>query len=122
MYFLMKDDDLLERCNTIWDKVSADFKKEFDSEPVYNKNCLKAFLKSHGNEVTDFYDKEVQKADSNHTWLAVTGMDSSLKKDENYSPQIFLKEYQYIEKKVVRHIIDSDDSDEEPIKDMKVCF
>ena len=41
MYFLMKDDDLLERCNTIWDKVSADFKKEFDSEPVYNKHCLK---------------------------------------------------------------------------------
>ena len=49
-------------------------------------------------------------------------MDSSLKKNENYSPQIFLKEYQYIEKKVVRHIIHSDDSDEEPIKDMKVCF
>ena len=22
MYFLVKDDDLLEKCNTIWDKVS----------------------------------------------------------------------------------------------------
>ena len=34
MYFLIKDDNLLEKYNTIWNKVSADMKKEFDSEPV----------------------------------------------------------------------------------------
>ena len=37
MYFLNEDDDLFEKYNTIWDKVSADIRKEFDSEPVYNK-------------------------------------------------------------------------------------
>ena len=37
MYFLIEDDDLLEIYNTTWNKVSADLKKEFDSEPVYNK-------------------------------------------------------------------------------------
>ena len=37
MYFLIEDDDLLKKCNTVWDKVSTDIKKEFDSEPVYNK-------------------------------------------------------------------------------------
>ena len=37
MYFSVEDDDLLEKYNTIWDKVSADIKKEFDDEPVYNK-------------------------------------------------------------------------------------
>ena len=30
MYFLIEDDDLSEKYNTIWDKVSADIKKEFD--------------------------------------------------------------------------------------------
>ena len=35
-YFLIEDDDLLEKYNTIWDKVSTDIKKEFDSEPFYN--------------------------------------------------------------------------------------
>ena len=30
-------DDLLEKYNTIWYKVSADIKKESDSEPAYNK-------------------------------------------------------------------------------------
>ena len=40
MYFFIEDDDFLEKYNTISDKVSADIKKEFDSEPVY-KNFLK---------------------------------------------------------------------------------
>ena len=34
MYLLIEDNDLLEKYNTIWDKVSADIKKEFDSEPA----------------------------------------------------------------------------------------
>ena len=83
MYFLIEDDDLLEKYNTIWDKVSADI-KEFDSEPVYNKEILKTKIKSHGDEVTDFYDKSIPKVDSNHTCLAVISLDSALKKDENY--------------------------------------
>ena len=98
MYFLIEDDDLLEKYNTIWDKVSADIKKVFHSEPV-NKNFLKIKIKSHGDEVTDFYDKEIPKVDSNHTCLAVISLDSTLKKDENYYPQEFLKECsKYIKK------------------------
>ena len=31
MCFLITDDELLEKYNTIYDKVSADIKKEFDS-------------------------------------------------------------------------------------------
>ena len=124
MYFLIEDDGLLEKYNTIWDKVSADIKKEFDSEPVYNQEFLKIKIKSDGDEVTDFYEKEVLTVDSNHTFLAVISLDSALKKDENYHPQVFLKECKYIEKKVMRQIIDDlesssddfddfDDSDEE---------
>ena len=54
MYFLMEDDDLLEKYNTTWDTVSANIRKEFDSEPVCNKNYLKIKIKSYGNEVTNF--------------------------------------------------------------------
>ena len=32
-------------------------KKEFDGEPVYNKEFLKTKIKSHGDEAQDFYDK-----------------------------------------------------------------
>ena len=62
VYFLIEDDDLLEKYNTIWDKESADIKKELDSKPVYkNFSFLKTKIKSHGNEVTDFYDKKFQR-------------------------------------------------------------
>ena len=38
MYFLIKNDELLKKYKTMWDKLKADIKKEFDSKPVYNKN------------------------------------------------------------------------------------
>ena len=59
-------------------------KKEFDSEPVIDKNVLKTKIKSHGKKVTDFHDKEILKVDSNHTYLAVISFYSALKKYENY--------------------------------------
>ena len=80
---------------------------------------MKTKIKSHGDEVTGFYDKEIPKVDSNLTCLAVISLDSACRKDENYYPQVLLKECKYIEKKVVRHIHDnlrdfssSDESDE----------
>ena len=59
IYFLIEDDNLLEKYSTIWDKGSTDIKKEFDSEPVYNKFFLKIKLKSYSEEATDFHDKEI---------------------------------------------------------------
>ena len=58
MYFLIDDNEVLEKYSTIWDKISADIKKEFDSESVHNKEFLKAKIKPHGEEDTDFYLKK----------------------------------------------------------------
>ena len=92
--FLIEDDVLLENYNTIWDKVSADI----------IKNYSKTKVKSHGDEATDFQDKKILKLDSNYICLAGISLDSALKKDDNYYPQVFLKECEYIEK---RHINDN---------------
>ena len=54
IYFLIKDDDLLEKFNTIWDKFDADTYKEFDSKPVYNKIFLKTKMKFYGDEANRF--------------------------------------------------------------------
>ena len=105
MHFLIADDDFLEKCNIIWDKVRDNIKKEFDCQPVYNKEFLKTKIKSHCDEVTDFNDKGIVKVDSNHTCAAVISLDSALMKDEHYYPQVFLKECKYIQKKVVRCIM-----------------
>ena len=67
---------------------------------------MKTKIKSHGVKVTDFPDKKIPKVDCNHTCLALTSLDSDLKKNENSYLQVFLKECKYIEKRVFRHIID----------------
>ena len=89
MYFLIENDGLLEKYNTISDKVSADIKTEFDSKPVYNKKFSKTKIKSRGDEVTDFYDKKIPKIESNHTCLAIISLDFAVKKDDNYYQQVF---------------------------------
>ena len=122
MYFLIEDGDLLAQYNTIWDKVSADIKKNLIASLSIIKELLQTKIKFDGDEVIDFYDKKfmikriimkliikktlllkekimIKKLDSNHTFLAIISLDSALKKDENYYPQVFLKEFKYIEKK-----------------------
>ena len=60
--------------------------------------------KSDDDKVTYFYETKIPKVDSNHICLAVINLDSALKKDDNNYLQVFLKEYKYIEKKVIRQI------------------
>ena len=64
---------------------------KLDSLSVYNNLFLKTKIKSHGNEVTDFYKKEIPKVDSNYTCLSVISLDSALKKDVNKYLQMFFK-------------------------------
>ena len=53
-----------------------------------------------------FYDKEIPIVGSNHFYLPVIKLDSAPKKDKNYYPQVFLKEYRYA-KKVIKFINDN---------------
>ena len=74
-------------------------------------------IKSYCHGATDFHVKEMPKAGSDYTCLAIINVDSVLKKDESYYPQVFWKEYKYIEREVIRHIVEdteisSDQSDE----------
>ena len=108
----------------VWTADLVPLCKILIERPVTGCQWSSFCIESHGDEVTDVYDKKVPKLDSNHTCLAVIALDSAVKKNDNYYPQGFLKECKYIEKKVGRHIHDnlsdfsyspdkSDDSDKE---------
>ena len=81
----------LQKYNTVWGKVSADTKNNLMANQSTLKN-LKNKIKSYSDEVTDFYNKEIPKVDSNHTCLAVISLNSALNKDENYYLKVFLNE------------------------------
>ena len=85
-FFLIEDDDILEKYNTIWDKVSADIKKNL----IANLFTIKSFAtKSYGNEATDFHDKEISKAGFNHNCLAANGLIMLLKKRKTVIHKFF---------------------------------
>ena len=92
-----EEDQLLEKYNTIWHKVSADIEKKFNNEAICSKRFLKTKVKFYGDEAADFHDKKIATVDSNHTCLAVISMDSALNKDGNYYPEVILKECKCIE-------------------------
>ena len=114
MYFLIEEDDLLEKSNTIWDKLirvlkkgltkwmcflihdddllkSFDIKKEFYCKLVYNETALKTKIKSYGDKARYFYGKEIPTISSVCTCLAVINVNFATKNDEDYYLEVYLK-------------------------------
>ena len=62
MSLLIKDNQLLEKYDEIWDKVSNVIKKGFDSEHVYNEKYLKTEIKSYETRVSiNFHNDKMPK-------------------------------------------------------------
>ena len=86
MYFLIKDEKLLEKYNEIWKKVTNIIKKDFDCKAVYNEKYIKTKIKSYNGKInTNFHNNEIPKEGSQLIY-------SVYKKDKNYYPQVFLEE------------------------------
>ena len=67
---MIKDDELLEKYNEIWEKVKNIFKKEFDSEPVYNEKYLKAKIQAYNGKInTNFHKNKIPKEGSHFICL-----------------------------------------------------
>ena len=78
--FFIKDDELLETYDDIFNRVRNSIKKELECEPICNKHFLKTKIRSYSDETTDFNVKEVPKVGPNYTCLAVILLDVVLKK------------------------------------------
>ena len=121
MPLLIKDDELLEEYNSIWEKVKNSMKKEFDSEPVYKEKYLKAKIKSYNGKInTKFHNNEIPKGGSQFICLSVILINSVVRTGKSYYPQVLFEECKYVvqEKEMPEFITDNieisfDDSDKE---------
>ena len=75
---IWKNDELLEKYNEIWYKVSYTIKKGFDSEPVYNETYLITKIKTYEEKIKTNGDK-VLKEGSQCLSLSVILIDSVFK-------------------------------------------
>ena len=132
MYFLIKDDELLEEYNKIWDKVNNSIKKGFNSEPVYNEKYLKTKMESYEGKIsTNSHNDKLPKEGSQCICLLVIIIDSVFRTGKNSYPQVFLEECKYIvkEKKMPLYFTDNlevssdeENSDEEIIAKKKILI
>ena len=51
MSFSIKDDDVLDKCNQIWNKIKTEFNLKFHSMPVYDEKHIKAKVRELFNGV-----------------------------------------------------------------------
>ena len=90
---LVHNKEMLKKYNEIWDKISNLLKKRFDSEPVYYDKYIKTKIKICNNGTdTNFQGNKIPEDNECCTCLSVILLDSVVKTDNDYYPQIFLEE------------------------------
>ena len=87
---------------------------EFDSEPVYGDNdkYIKAKIKMYEDRVnTNFLGKKVSKENATYKCLSLIMLDSVIRVNKKYYPQIFLEECKYVIRKNKMENLINDDLD-----------
>ena len=93
MSFLIKDDEVWEKYEQIWDVIKNKLSIKFHSEPVYDKTYIKAKVREFDGKIkTNFLGNEVPKENMHYTCIACITIDSVMRmKKKNYS-QFYLEE------------------------------
>ena len=101
MSFLIKDDELLEKYEQIWDLIKNKLKNKFHSEPVYDKKYLKTKVREYDSEIkAKFLGNGIPKENMHYTCIACITIDSVMRMEKKNYPQVYLEECKYKIKKM----------------------
>ena len=115
-FFLVYDQEVLNKYNKIWDKIKDSFGKRLDSEPMYNDKYIKTKISLYS---INFYDNKMLIEKKRYICLFVILLDSIFANlHKEYYSQIFLKECKYTvkNKEIMNNIneeLELDESDDE---------
>ena len=100
MSFVIKDDDVLDKYNEIWDKIKETLSIKFHSMPVYDEKYIKAKVREFNGVIkTNFLGDEIPKESMHYTCIACITIDSVMRMENKNYPQVFLEECKYKIKK-----------------------
>ena len=101
MSFMVKDDHVLDKYNKIWDKIKEKLSIKFHSMPVCDKTHIKAKVREFDGKIkANFLGDEVPKENMHYACITCIIIDSVMKMDKNYYPQVYLEECKYSVKKI----------------------
>ena len=91
MSFMIKNDDILDKCNKIWDKIKNKLNIKFHSTPVQDEKYIKAKVREFDDVIkTNFLSYEVPKETEHYTCIACITIDSVMKMEKKNYPQVYL--------------------------------
>ena len=80
MSFLIKDDEVREKYEEIWNAIKNKLGIKFHSEPVYEQKYLKANMREFDSVIkTNFLGNGVPKENMHYTCIACITIDSVMK-------------------------------------------
>ena len=101
MSFLVKNDEVWQKYEDIWDVTKNKLNIKFHSQPIYENKYLKAKVREfNGNIKTNFLGNNVPKKNTYHICIACITLDSVLKMNKKIYPQVYLEECKYKVKKI----------------------
>ena len=96
MSFLIKDDEVPNKYEEIWSLIKNKLGIKFHSEPVYDQTCIKAKVREFDGVIkTNFLGNDVPKENIHYTCIACVTIDSVMRMDKKYFPQVYLEECKY---------------------------
>ena len=101
MSFLIKDDDVSDKYNEVWNKVKKILNIKFHSIPVYDEKYIKLKVREFGGVIkTNFLVDETPKENVHHTSIACVTIDSLMRMRKNELSATLLEECKYKIKKI----------------------
>ena len=103
MSFLIKDDEVWDKYDEIWDAIKNKLGIKFHSETVYEYRYLKKKVREFNGVIkTNFLRNDIQKENMHYTCITCINIDSVLKTDKKNHLQVYLGECKYRVKKYKR--------------------
>ena len=81
--FLIKDDEVWEKFENIWDLIKKKLGIKFHSEPIYEQKYLKAKVREFDGAIkTNFLGNDTPKENMHYSCIACTTIDSVMRMDK----------------------------------------
>ena len=101
MSFLIKDDEVWEKSDKIWDVIKNQLSIKFHSKPIFEQKYLKAKVREFDGVIkTNFLGNDIPKENMHYTCIACITIDSVMRIDKKNHPQVYLEECKYRAKKM----------------------
>ena len=83
MSFFVKDDNVLEKYNKIWDKIKEKLNITFHSMPVYDETYIRVKVREFDSKIrTNFLCNEVPKENMHYTCISFIIIDTVMRMDK----------------------------------------